>query len=384
MLQLIDNKYHLPALTSAHSHAFQRALRGRAQRPGEDRGADDGKRSWHAALSELATSLSPESIYQISRIAYEELRRGGVRTVGEFHCVHHQADGTPYEDRVELAEAVIGAARDEGLRICLSRVIHHQDRDDDVAEALHKRGADEALDQALRDVDELWKRYTDHPAVRIAIAPRSVRAVPPEWLGEIAAFARRRQMGVHMHLAMIDEEIEACKAETGKRPVELVADSGMLSERFVAVHASQLNAQEAKMLGEARAFVCLCPMSAHHFGVALPNVESLYAAGVRLCTGVDGHVLTSPLGELRAIELDERVRTGRRVVLRPKDRTPAEELWHIGSELGAAACCFDDCGGTVEIDRATSELMLVASEHLLDAIIFSGTDHVFAQSVDPA
>jgi formiminoglutamate deiminase len=373
VLSLIDGDIHLPALCSAHSHAFQRAMRGRAQRGG---GHDDFW-SWREAMYAVADSLTPESLYQISRIAYEELRRSGVRTVGEFHYVHHQPGGQPYADRLQLAEAVIAAARAEKMRICLVRVIYHRAGPDRPAEGAQKRFSDASLDTALRDVEELWTRYADAADVRVGVAPHSVRAVPPEWLAPIAAFAERRKIPLHMHVAEQPGEVEACVAETGRRPVELLADQGVLSDRFVAVHATHLTAAEAEMLGQARALVCLCPTTERDLGDGLPDVTALVRAGARLTAGVDSHVLTSALEDLRCIELGERLRTRRRNVLGNEDSSAAEVLWRAGSQHGAVACGFDDAGGTVRIDRAAHELSLVPDEYLLDAIVFSGTERVF-------
>jgi formimidoylglutamate deiminase len=374
LLRLIEGKIHLPALTTAHSHAFQRAMRGKAQRPGA---SDDDFWSWREAMYELAGSLEPETIYQFSRVAYEELRRNGVNTVGEFHYVHHQADGTPYDDRTCLSDAVITAARDEGLRICLLRVIYNRAGADQRPQGVQRRFSDDSLDHALRDVEELRQRYENRDDVQIGVAPHSVRAVPPEWLATIAAFAERRKMPLHMHVAEQPAEIEACKAETGKRPVELLAEHGVLGERFVAVHATHLSEGEAKMLGDSRSYVCLCPTTERDLGDGLPNVQAMFDAGAQLCVGVDSHVLTSPLEDVRAVELGERLRSGRRVVLRPDQGTPAEMLWRIGSRNGALACGFVDDGEDIQIDRAAPELSLVADENLLDAIVFSGQSRIF-------
>ncbi len=376
MLRIVEGTIELPALATAHSHAFQRAMRGSAQRP-ERAAAGDDFWSWRAAMYRLAESLTPESLYQIARVAYEELRLCGVRTVGEFHYLHHQADGTPYANRNAMAEAMIRAALDEGLRICLLRVVYARAGAGRAPEGVQRRFCDTTLEQALRDTEELWSRYADSRQVRIGIAPHSVRAVPPAWLRDIAQFADRRKMPLHMHVAEQPAEIDACIAETGKRPVALLADSGVLGPRFVAVHATHVDASEARLLGEAEARVCLCPTTERDLGDGLPDVAALVAAGASLCIGVDSHVLTSPLEDLRAIELGERLRTGRRAVLEWPDKTPAEALWHIGSQLGAEACGFDDPGGTLRIDRAARELSLVPQDRLLDAIVFSGTDRLF-------
>jgi formiminoglutamate deiminase len=378
MLRLVEGTIELPALASAHSHAFQRAMRGAAQRPaaGDDR---DDFWSWRSAMYRVAESLTPESLYQIARVAYEELRAAGVRTVGEFHYVHHQPDGTPYAHRTAMAEAVIRAALDEGLRICLLRVVYARGGAGKPAEGVQRRFSDGTLERALRDTEDLWSSYADSHTVRIGIAPHSVRAVPPEWLRDIAAFADRRKMPMHMHIAEQPAEVDQCKAETGKRPVELLADHGVLGSRFVAVHATHVDETETRLLAEAKARVCLCPTTERDLGDGLPDASALVRAGVELCVGIDSHVLTSPLEDLRGIELGERLRTGQRTVLRFEGRTPAEQLWHIGSQLGAEACGFDDPGGTLRIDRFSRELSLVPNDKLLDAIIFSGTDRLFIE-----
>jgi formimidoylglutamate deiminase len=370
----------LPALATAHSHAFQRALRGDAQRPGPA-GTDDFW-SWRTAMYELAASLTPESIYAISRVAYRELHQAGVRTVGEFHYVHHQPDGAPYESRTILADAVIQAAKDAGLRIALLRVIYARAGKDRPPEGAQRRFSDARLDAAFADIDALRARYKGDAGVRIGVAPHSVRAVPPGWLPDIEAFAAERALPVHMHVAEQPAEIEACLAETGRRPVELLADKGVLGDRFVAVHATHLAAHEATLLGGAGAFVCLCPTTERDLGDGLPDVGALAAAGARLCTGIDSHVITAPLEDLRGVELGERLRTGRRVTLRPEGgRAPAEALWEIGSEIGAKACGFEDVGGMIWAPQGALELELVRPEHLLDAIVYSAGPHLFASDL---
>ncbi len=372
----------LPALTTAHSHAFQRALRGDTQRPGPA-GSDDFW-SWRTAMYRLADSLTPATIHHISLVAYRELYRAGVRTVGEFHYVHHQPGGDPYDDRCLLAEAVIAAAKDAGLRIALLRVIYHRAGQGRAPEGAQRRFSDPSLDRALADIDTLRARHAGDPAVRIGVAPHSVRAVPPAWLPEIAAYAEAHALPLHMHVAEQPAEIQACLAETGKRPVELLADKGLLSSRFVAVHGTHLAAHEPALLGAAKSFVCLCPTTERDLGDGLPDVGALQRAGVRLCAGIDSHVITHPLEELRAIDLDERLRTGKRVVLTTAEgRTPAEELWRIGSIEGAEAVGFRDAGGTVTLDRDAPELALVAEEQLLDAAVYSGSARVVIDADAP-
>jgi len=374
-----DGTLRLPALTTAHSHAFQRAMRGRAQRPmPRGRGpattpgvnVTDDFWTWRGQMYALASSLTPESIRAASLVAFRELAGAGVRTVGEFHYVHHQADGTPYAQRTLLADVVIEAAREAGLRVALLRVAYNRAGPGRTAEPGQRRFCDASVDDVLRDVDSLRARWGKDPDVRVGIAPHSVRAVPPSWLAPLRAHADAHAMPLHMHVAEQVREVDECVAETGKRPVELLAEHGLLSDRFAAVHATNLMAHEAKLLGAARAFACVCATTERDLGDGLPDLGALRDAGVRLCTGIDSHVVTDPIDDLRALETHERLRTRRRVTFRPASATPATQLWHEGSLNGALACGFPDAGGHVVIRRDHPSIALVDDEFLLDAIVF--------------
>jgi cytosine/adenosine deaminase-related metal-dependent hydrolase len=207
----------------------------------------------------------------------------------------------------------------------------------------------------------------------VGIAPHSVRAVPPAWLRPLAEHAATHGLPFHMHVAEQQREVDECLAETGKRPMELLADLGVLSRRFCAVHATNLQPHEARLLGEAGGFAAICATTERDLGDGLPDLGSLRAAGVRLCTGIDSHVITDPFDELRALETHERLRTRKRVTFQPERGTPAEQLWQEGSANGAHACGFADAGGHVLLDRAHPSLDLVAEDSLLDAVVFSGS-----------
>ena len=327
-------------------------------------------------MYELATSLDPASIAAVSDVAFRELAAAGVRTVGEFHYVHHQPDGTPYDDRTLLSQVVIESARRAGLRVALLRVAYERAGAGAPPEPGQRRFCDPSVDHVLRDVEALRARYRDDPDVRVGLAPHSVRAVPPDWLRPLAEGARALGLPLHMHVAEQPAEIEACRAETGLRPIELLARERVLDERFVAVHATHLAPHEAKLLGDARAFACICPTTERDLGDGLPDLAALRAAGARLCVGVDSHVVTDPLEEIRALETGERLHTLRRNTLSPAQGTPAETLWGEGSLNGALACGFDDAGGEVDVDEHDPALALVPRELLLDAVVFGAPGRV--------
>ena len=183
-----------------------------------------------------------------------------------------------------------------------------------------------------------------------------------------------------MHVAEQVREIDECVAETGRRPMELLADHGVLSPRFCAVHATHLAPHEAGLLGAAKGFACICATTERDLGDGLPDVASLRAGGARLCIGVDSHVITDPIDDLRSIETHERLRTMTRVTHQPNGGTLAEALWREGSLEGANACGFEDAGKDVLLDRAHPTLALVADDRLLDAIVFSGHASLVART----
>jgi formiminoglutamate deiminase len=222
----------LPALTTTHSHAFQRGMRGRAQRPrGAGRGNEEREDfwSWRGAMYRAATEVDPTSLAKVSRVAFAELRRAGVSTVGEFHYVHHQPDGTPYDDRTIMSDAVVRAAKDAGVRISLLRVAYHRAGPGRDAEPGQRRFCDPSVDDVLRDIDTLRARYAGDPNVRVGVAPHSVRAVPPPWITALSDYATKHALSFHMHVAEQPREIAECVAEAGKRPCGLLADLCVLS-----------------------------------------------------------------------------------------------------------------------------------------------------------
>ena len=328
-----------------------------------------------------ATALTPESIFDISLVAFKELHAAGVRTVGEFHYIQHQADGTPYDDRTIMSDAVVRAAKDAGLRISLLRVAYHRAGPGRDAEPGQRRFCDPTVDDVLRDVDTLRAKYTNDPNVRVGVAPHSVRAVPPSWIPVLGAYAEKHALPFHMHVAEQPREIAECVAETGKRPVELLADLGVLSDRFVAVHATHLEPNEAKLLGAANGFACVCPTTEADLGDGLPDLVSLRASGARLCTGIDSHVITDVVADLRGLETLARLRTQKRVTFAPPahSKTPAEQLWREGSLHAALACGFADTGGTVSIAKDHPMLALVPDDLMLDAVVFGGSSSMISR-----
>jgi len=363
----------LPGLCTAHSHAFQRALRGRTQRR-ESGGASFW--SWRGLMYDLASRLDPERIYALSRMAYAELAMNGVTAVGEFHYVHHQPGGAPYEDRTALAEAVVRAARDVGLRITLLRVLYHRAGPGLPPEPGQRRFCDDRVENALADVDALAERFRDDPCVAAGVAPHSVRAVPREWIAEASGFARSRRVPLHMHVSEQRREVVECEAEHGLRPVQLLDADGILDDRFVAVHATHLMADEIEALGRARSFVCVCRTTERDLGDGLCDAAPMLSAGARLCTGADSHASSDPFEEARAVELDDRSRSEARHVA-----AEAPALLHGATHggyaaIGMAEACAED---RVVLDARDPSLAGAEDALLDDAVVFGASPRAVAE-----
>lgn len=349
----------LPGIASAHSHAFQRALRGVVQR-----GSRGSFWSWRDAAYKLATRLDPDSLYAVSRFAFIEIALAGVTAVGEFHYLHHDAGGKPYSDRVALADAVIRAARDVGLRITLLRVCYERNGAAPLEDA-QKRFIDASLDNYWQDIDALQKRFTNDDAVRIGVAPHSVRAVSRASLELLAKEARRRKLPLHAHVAEQQKEVQMCLAEYGLRPLELFAEVGALDERFVAVHATHLAPHEFALFGESRACACICRTTERDLGDGLPNIQALVDANARLCVGTDSHAVSDPFEETRAIELDERTRAQARLV-----GPTATERLHAMTRDGYDSIGFSEAHQHDDVElNALDPALANASPSLLDELV---------------
>ena len=188
----------LPGQVNAHSHAFQRAIRGRTEYLDSARPEEDFW-SWRAQMYAAANALDPDGVEAVSAMAFLEMALAGVTTVGEFHYLHHAPDGGPFDDANELGHRVVRAARAVGLRIALLRVAYHRGGIDQAPGPLQRRFGEPDVDTFLARVDALDAAWREEPLVSVGMAPHSIRAVPRPWLTDIAEMGRRTGRVVHIH-----------------------------------------------------------------------------------------------------------------------------------------------------------------------------------------
>ncbi|MDO9280738.1 MAG: formimidoylglutamate deiminase, partial [Pseudomonadota bacterium] len=302
VVERLPGRALLPGFVNAHSHAFQRGLRGHVQYAD----GPDSFWSWRDRMYRLANALDPDGIEAVSALAFLEMARAGFTTVGEFHYLHHAPDGTRYADPDELARRVVAAADRVGIRIVLLRVAYARAGAGRDPDPLQRRFYDRGPDDVLAAVARL--RAT---GVAVGLAPHSTRACPADWLRAFAGF----DGPVHAHVDEQPAEIAASLKEHGRTPLQVFADAGLVNERFTAVHLTHPDDDELATLRAAGGRVCVCPTTELDLGDGLFPVAR--AAGIDLCIGSDSHALIDPFTELRSIEWHARAASGRRNVLGP-------------------------------------------------------------------
>jgi len=335
----MSDRHPLPGFVTAHSHAFQRAMRGRAQ--GDDFWA------WRDAMLEVANSLTPEQVRGSYEEAYREMRAAGYTAVGEFHYV-----GLPE------AMAAVQAAEAAGIELVLLL-------------SAYARGGLERFRQPsvaayLEQVEELRAS-----GARVGVAPHSVRACPADWLEEIGRYAEREGLVLHVHANEQPKEIEECLAEHGLRPIELLGRTGCLGPRTTIVHGTHVDEHELELLATAGARICVCPLTEANLGDGFLPVARVLDHGIPLCIGSDSNVRLDPLEEIRELEGIARRQELRRNVI------PVSDLLDIGSTEGANALGLGDWPG-IEVDLSHPSLAGVAADEVEAALVFGCGADVFA------
>jgi formimidoylglutamate deiminase len=351
----------VPAMANAHSHAFQRGLRGRAERL-SPAGRDDFW-SWRTEMFALAGSLDPESMRALAAQAYAEMVAAGYGAVGEFHYVHHQPDGTPYEEPNVMAHAVADAAVQAGLRIVLLPAAYHRngwDGGDVPPEAGQRRFCDPDAETFLARVDALREWAEPRPGVSVGIAAHSVRAVPASWLEAIADYADRHGLVRHVHAHEQRRELEQCRAEHGCTPIELLERTGFLGPRASIIHGIHVDRGDVELLAASGTTVVSCPTTEGNLGDGYLPAMTYVEAGVPLAVGSDSQVRIDPFEEVREMEtLSRRERELRSGLL-----AAVGDLWAELGRAGRACLGLSDAGPPIEVDLDHPDLRAVAEPDL--------------------
>jgi formimidoylglutamate deiminase len=356
----------LPGFVNAHSHAFQRLLRGRVEHVDPDHPHDDFW-TWREAMYRAANALDPDGAYEVALMLYREMVAAGYTAVGEFHYPHHQPGGEPYPDPNAMARATAAAAADAGIEIVMLMTAYARAGAGLPPTEGQRRFCDPTVGDYLRRVEAL---AADMP---VGLAPHSVRAVPRDWLEEITGFAARSGMVVHIHANEQRREIEESLDEHGMRPIELLDEIGLLGPRTTVIHATHVSDRELDLLASSGTTVCACPTTEANLGDGFLPALELLERQVPVCIGTDSNTIIDPLAELREIEhCARRLVERRNVLVPPGDDGPTPYLLEIGGRNGARALGLGDPPGEVEIDLSHPLLAGVAPADVPAALIFGG------------
>ena len=326
----------LPGFVNAHSHAFQRRLRGRTE------GGDFW--AWRESMLDVAAGLTPGQVRKDYVHVYREQLGAGYTAVGEFHYLG-----------LDEGFAAFEAAEEAGIGFVLLY-------------AAYGRGGIERFRQTsvaeyLMQLESLRER-----GVPVGVAPHSVRACPPSWLEELANYAVREGLPLHVHADEQPREIEDCLAEQGLRPIELLADCGCLGPRTTVVHATHADAHELDLIAQAGARVCACLTTEANLGDGFLPVERVLTRGIGICIGSDSNVRIDPLEELRELDGIARRQAGRRDVL------TTDTLLCFGADEGAGALGLEQWP---DVTLDTGCVALRGADDLFGALVWGCSAEVF-------
>lgn len=370
----------LPGFVNTHSHVFQRALRGHAHRP---LSRQDTFWTWRRSMYAETQHLNPDTLYEKALTTYREMLGAGYTSVGEFHYVHHQPGGRPYDDPNAMSEAIIQAGRDAGIRVVLLMTAYAQSGFNQPPEEDQRRFCDVSVDAYLDRVEAL--RVRDIP---IGVAPHSVRAVPEDWFRAIAGYSQIHHLPLHVHADEQIVEIEQCQAVYGCTPIELLERFEALGTLTTIVHATHANATEIALLAQYGCAVCVCPTTEGDLGDGIAPYTELLATHIPLAIGSDSNTRLDPIEELRWAEYSARMRYQRRRVLVADElASPGPLLLAYGTRCGAVALGLETgaivpgmSADFVAVDLHHPSLAGWNTEDFLDVLFFGASSEVITQT----
>ncbi len=358
----------LPGMVNAHSHAFQRGLRGQGERFPEGAGSFW---SWREAMYGLVNEMDEERVFELSRHAFSEMLAVGITTVGEFHYLHHDASEAGYR----FDELVMQAAAEAGIRLVLLNAYYRRGGFQEELIGGQRRFGTPDLESYWRQMDRL-QEMMDGRQQRLGAVAHSVRAAPIEEIEALCEEAERRHLVVHMHVEEQPKEIEDCLRAYGKTPLALLNERLDISPAFTAVHLTHSAEADLDDFLAAGGNVCLCPLTEANLGDGVPRLRRMLRAPEQICLGTDSNARICFMEEMRWLEYAHRLFGQTRGVCRENKGQVARALWSMATLGGARALGLR--AGSIEpgldadlmvIDLDRPCLWGVEDEWLLEALI---------------
>jgi formiminoglutamate deiminase len=377
----------IPGLPNVHSHAFQRAMAGLAERQGP---SEDSFWTWREVMYRFLAELTPDDIEAVAALAYAEMLEAGFTSVGEFHYLHNAADGSRYADPAETAARIVAAAQATGIGLALLPCFYaHGGCGGKPATPAQARFLSDP-DSFVRLMEASRARVAALDGARLGLAPHSLRAVDaPELQALCAAFP---DIPIHIHAAEQEKEVAECLAWSGARPVQWLLDNAEVDARWCLIHCTHMTADETRRLARSGAVAGLCPITEANLGDGIFPATEFLPAGGRFAIGSDSNVRIAANEELRMLEYGQRLRERRRNCLGAPGASTARALYGAARSGGAQALALDAqahspglaAGQTADIvvlDPTHPALVGRTGDAVLDAWVFAAghaVRHVFA------
>lgn len=366
-VQRTPEGWRVPGIANLHSHAFQRAMAGMAER---QTNPEDSFWTWRETMYRFAARFDPDSLHAVASQLYVEMLEAGYTSVCEFHYLHHAPDGRPYDDPAAMSQALVAAARDTGIRLTLLPVLYMSGGFDGHPLGERQKRFGHGVDAYLRLFESLHARQDD--MLRVGCALHSLRAVPAEAMHEVIA-ALPDDARIHVHIAEQVGEVQDCLAIRGARPVEWLLANAAVDARWTLVHATHLTPDETRGIAASGATVALCPTTEANLGDGLFPLRDYLAVGGAWGIGSDSHISVSPVEELRWLEYGQRLSTRHRnIAVRAGSSSVGETLLCDVAASRTQSTGFDGDDDHVLLDAAMPVLAGATDEDIADRWIFSG------------
>lgn len=361
----------LPGLPNLHSHAFQRAMAGLAERRSA---GPETFWSWRDVMYRFVAALTPEDVTAIAALAYMEMLEAGFTRVGEFHYLHHDPAGQRYADRAELCARIGEAADQTGIGLTLLPVFYAHGNFNAAPPSEGQRRFLHEIDGFAALLDAAGSAIAGLPDAVLGVAPHSLRAVTADELAACVSLAAGRP--IHIHVAEQRREVEDCVAATGARPIEYLLDRGM-GDGWCAVHATHMTPAETSRLAASGAVAGLCPVTEANLGDGVFDGVSYRSQSGRFGVGTDSNILIGAADELRMLEYSQRLALQGRTMMAPAGQSTGRALFEAALEGGAGALGVEGglrvgaAGDVVSLDAAHASLVGRSLDGWLDGWVFA-------------
>ncbi len=370
----------LPSPVNVHSHAFQRAMAGLTERRGPD--PADSFWTWRQLMFRFLDRLTPDHVEGIAAFVQMEMLEAGYSTNVEFHYLHHQPGGVPYENLAEMSERIAAAASQTGIGLTLLPV-HYQFGGCDgrpLGPGQIRFGND--FERFARLHEQAGKCLGSLPAdCCLGVAPHSLRAVGAD---DIALDMELVGEGpIHMHLAEQKEEVEEVRTAYGARPVEWFLEHCGAGPKWCLIHCTQMEPHETNGLAQSGAIAGLCPITESSLGDGIFDGVRWLGQNGSISIGSDSNIRISLSEELRTLEYSQRLRDQSRASLATQKLSSARRLFEAVNRGGSVAAgrkagsiAEGKLADLVSLDEEAVNLAGKTGDTILDSYVFAGDDNL--------